>query len=220
MPAKIEMSDGLYTYFCQVGFREEPLLARLREETYANVNAPGMQIAPEQGAFMAMLMQLMGAKKTLEIGVFTGYSSLAVAMALPEDGQIVACDVNRETTSIARRYWQEAGIDSKIQLNIGPATETLQRLIDEGQADTFDFAFIDADKSNYDTYYEQCLQLVRQGGLVAIDNVLWHGAVIDESRQDDDTVAIRAINQKVHGDGRVDLILVPIGDGITMARKR
>lgn len=220
MPSKTEMNDELYDYFTGVAFREHPILEKLRKETFASVSAPGMQITPEQGAFMAMIVKLMGAKRTIEVGVFTGYSGLSVAMALPEDGEIIACDVNPDTTAIAQRYWKEAGMDHKIQLNIAPATQTLQGLLDDGQSGTFDFAFIDADKSNYDTYYEQCLQLVRQGGLVAVDNVLWHGAVIDESRQDEDTVAIRAINEKIRKDERVDLILVPIGDGITLARKR
>ncbi len=220
MPSKIDMTDQLFEYFINFGFREEPILAELREETYANIAGAGMQISPEQGPFLAMLIKLMGAKRTLEVGVFTGYSSLSVALALPDDGEIIACDVNAETTSVAQRYWKSAGVDHKISLNLGPAVDTLQGLINDGQSGTFDFAFLDADKSNYDTYYEQSLQLVRDGGLIAVDNVLWHGAVVDKSRQDLDTIAIRALNEKIHGDERVDLILVPIGDGITLARKR
>lgn len=169
---------------------------------------------------MQLLVRLIGAKRTLEVGVFTGYSSLAVAMALPEDGQIIACDVSEEWASIGRRYWQKAGVGHKIALNLGPATDTLQKLLDQGGADQFDFAFIDADKENYDTYYERCLQLVRVGGLIGIDNVLWGGSVIDDERQDADTKAIRALNKKLHGDERVDISLVPIGDGLTLLRKR
>jgi predicted O-methyltransferase YrrM len=178
-----------------------------------------MQIAPEQGQFMALLIQLMGAKKTLEVGVFTGYSSLAVALALPSDGKIIACDTNEEYTAIARHYWQKAGVADKIDLRIAPALDTLDELIAQGQANTFDFAFIDADKSNYDNYYERALQLVRPGGLIAIDNVLWGGKVADRNVQDNRTKAIRELNQKLHQDKRVTISLVPIADGLTLARK-
>ncbi|MFO0545804.1 MAG: O-methyltransferase, partial [Pseudanabaena sp.] len=173
----------------------------------------------EQGQLMALLIQLIGAKKTLEVGVFTGYSSLSVALALPEDGKVIACDVSEEYTSIARRYWEKAEVTHKIDLHIAPAIQTLDRLLTEGQANTFDFAFIDADKENYDGYYERSLQLVRQGGLIAIDNVLWSGRVIDPEFQDADTLAIRALNEKLHQDERISLSLLPVSDGLTLALK-
>jgi len=169
---------------------------------------------------MALLVQLIGATKTLEVGVFTGYSSLVVALALPPDGKIIACDVSEEYTAIARRYWQKAGVADKIDLRIAPALETLDRLLAEGQANTFDFAFIDADKSSYDDYYERALQLVRVGGLIAIDNVLWSGAVADPSITNTSTEKIRALNQKLHQDDRITLSLIPIADGLTLALKR
>ncbi|XHX77026.1 MAG: class I SAM-dependent methyltransferase [Stenomitos frigidus ULC029] len=214
----IGLDDQLYSYLQSVSLREPAILTQLRQET-AQQSMSQMQIAPEQGQFMALLVQLMGAKKTLEVGVFTGYSSLVVALALPPDGKVVACDVSEEYTSIARRYWQQAGVADKIDLHLAPALETLDRLLAAGQAGTFDFAFIDADKSNYDGYYERSLQLVRSGGLVAIDNVLWSGRVADPQVQDNRTNSIRAFNQKVHKDARVSLSLVPIGDGLTLARK-
>lgn len=213
------LSDDLHQYLLSVSAREPEILKRLREET-APLRGAGMQISIEQGQFMNLLMQLLGAKNTLEVGVFTGYSSLVVALALPEDGRIIACDVNAETTGLARRYWQEAGVAHKIDLRLAPAADTLRGLLTVGLAGTFDFAFIDADKSNYDTYYELVLQLLRPGGLIAIDNTLWSGRVMDESAQDADTVALRALNRKIHGDQRVTLSLVPIGDGLTLALKR
>ncbi|HEY9656182.1 MAG TPA: class I SAM-dependent methyltransferase [Crinalium sp.] len=215
----IGLDDQLYRYLQSVSLQEPAILAQLRQET-AQQSMSQMQIAPEQGQFMALLVQLMGAKKTLEVGVFTGYSALVVALALPPDGKVVACDVSEEYTTIARRYWQQAGVADKIDLHLAPALETLDRLLAAGQAGTFDFAFIDADKSNYDGYYERSLQLVRSGGLVAIDNVLWSGRVADPQVQDNRTNSIRAFNQKVHEDARVSLSLVPIGDGLTLARKR
>jgi predicted O-methyltransferase YrrM len=178
-----------------------------------------MQISPEQGQFMALLVKLIGAKKTLEVGVFTGYSSLVVALALPADGKIVACDVSEEYTSVARRYWQQAGVADKIDLHIAPALETLDKLLTAGEAETFDFAFIDADKSNYDNYYERSLELIRPGGLIAIDNVLWSGKVADTEIQDNQTNKIRALNRKLHEDSRITLSLVPIADGLTLAMK-
>jgi predicted O-methyltransferase YrrM len=179
-----------------------------------------MQIAPEQGQFMALLVQLLGATKTLEIGVFTGYSSLAVALALPPQGKIVACDINEDYTAMARSYWQRAGVADKIDLRIAPALETLDRLLESGEAGTFDFAFIDADKQNYDNYYERALQLLRVGGLIAIDNVLWGGKVADPTVDDANTEAIRALNAKLVQDERVSLSVVPIADGLTLALKR
>lgn len=212
------LDDQLYGYLQSVSLREPEILTQLRQET-AQHSMSQMQISPEQGQLMALLVQLMGAKKTLEVGVFTGYSSLVVALALPTDGKVVACDVSEEYTAIARRYWQQAGVADKIDLRIAPALETLDALLAAGQAGTFDFAFIDADKSNYDGYYERSLQLVRSGGLVAIDNVLWYGRVADPQVQDNSTKSIRAFNQKLHEDARVSLSLVPIGDGLTLARK-
>jgi caffeoyl-CoA O-methyltransferase len=216
---KTELSTELHEYMLAVSLREPEILRRLRAETAALPNA-GMQISPEQGQLMALLLRLMGAKRTIEVGVFTGYSSLITALALPEDEKIVACDVSEKYTAVAQRYWQEAGVAHKIQLHLAPATETLAQLLKTGEAGKFDFAFIDADKENYDAYYEHCLQLVRPGGLIVIDNVLWHGRVLDANDQSSDTQAIRAINQKLHTDERVELSLVPIGDGLTLLWKR
>jgi len=179
-----------------------------------------MQIAPEQGQLMALLVRLAGARRCLEVGVFTGYSTLCVAAALPPDGRIMACDVNEAWTAIARRYWREAGVAERIELHLAPALETLDRLLAERQAGTFDFAFIDADKPNYWNYFERALELLRPGGLVAIDNTLWYGRVADPANHDDETEAIRGFNHRLHADTRVDLSLVPIGDGMTLARKR
>ncbi|HIP73368.1 MAG TPA: methyltransferase domain-containing protein [Anaerolineae bacterium] len=215
----IGLPNNLHEYLLAVSLREPDILRQLRQETAVLPNH-SMQIAPEQGQFMAFLVKLMGARHTLEVGVFTGYSSLAVALALPEDGQVTACDVSEEFTAVARKYWQAAGVAHKIRLHLAPAAETLARFLDEGQAGQFDFAFIDADKNSYDTYYEQCLQLIRPGGLIAIDNMLWDGKVADTAVTDPDTQAIRALNQKLGGDERVDLSLVPIGDGLTLLRKR
>ena len=215
----LELTDRLYDYLLSVSLREPPLLARLREETAA-LPLSIMQIGPEQGQFMALLVELIGARRTLEIGTFTGYSALAVALALPPDGRVVACDINEETAAVARRYWAEAGVADKIDLRLAPADETLAGLIAEGRAGSFDFAFIDADKQGYDTYYEACLELLRPGGLIAVDNVLWDGAVADPERDDPDTRAIRALNEKIRDDRRVSLSLLPIGDGLTLARKR
>ncbi|MEH2309227.1 class I SAM-dependent methyltransferase [Nostoc sp.] len=213
------LEQNLYDYLLSVSLREPKILTQLRQET-AQHPVGRMQIAPEQGQFLALLVQLLGAKKTLEVGVFTGYSSLVVALALPSDGKVVACDVSEEFTTIARRYWQQAGVADKIQLHIAPALETLDGLLATGEAETFDFAFIDADKSNYDAYYERSLQLVRRGGLIAIDNVLWSGRVADPQVQDNRTKRIRAFNQKLHQDQRVSLSLVAIADGLTLALKK
>lgn len=213
------LSDRLHAYLLAVSVREPEILTQLRHETASHPMSQ-MQIAPEQGQFMALLVQLMGAKKTLEVGVFTGYSSLVTALALPEDGRVIACDVSEEYTAIARRYWERAGVAHKIDLRIAPALETLDQLLAAGEANSFDFAFIDADKSNYDNYYERALQLVRPGGLIAIDNVLWSGAVADPAITDNRTEKIRALNQKLHQDDRVTLSLVPIADGLTLAHKR
>src|SRR5580698_4836271 len=213
------MTDELYAYLRSVSVREPALLKKLREETAALPMAT-MQVPPEHGQFLALLVQLMGARRTLEIGVFTGYSSLAVALALPNDGTILACDVSEEYTSVALRYWKEAGVDHMIDLRIGPALDTLKELLAQRQQGRFDFAFIDADKANYENYYEHALELVRPGGLIAIDNVLWHGKVIDPDANDADTLAIRALNKKLLGDSRINLSMVPISDGLTLCYKR
>jgi predicted O-methyltransferase YrrM len=205
-------------YLRSVSLHEPEILIKLRQET-AHHPMSQMQIAPEQGQFMALLVQLMGAKKTLEVGVFTGYSSLSIALALPADGRIIACDISEEYTAIARRYWQAAGVAEKIDLRIAPALETLDHLLATGHAGTFDFAFIDADKGNYEGYYERSLQLTRTGGLIAIDNVLWSGKVADVEIQDNQTNKIREFNQKLHSDSRVQISMVPIADGLTLALK-
>jgi predicted O-methyltransferase YrrM len=209
----------LAAYIRSVSLREPDISRRLREETARRPDAM-MQLSPEQSQFLGMLVHLIGARRTIEVGVFTGLSALHVALALPPDGQIVACDVNAETTAMARRYWSEAGVADKIDLRIAPAEQTLDALLREGAAESFDFAFVDADKDNYQLYYERVLKLLRRGGLAAFDNVLWHGKVIDDAVQDADTVAIRAFNANLHLDQRVWLSLVPLGDGLTLACKR
>ncbi len=219
MSRQIKLTDELLAYLHKVSLREAEPLRRLREET-AKLPAAGMQISPDQGQFMALLVRLIGARRCLEIGTFTGYSSLAVALALPAEGRVVCCDVSEEYTAIARRAWASAGIAAKIELHIAPARTTLNKLRAAGQRGSFDFAFIDADKESYDDYYEASLELVRQGGLIAIDNVLWNGAVADEKQQDADTNALRALNRKLHDDQRVDISMLPIGDGLTLARIR
>ena len=215
----IVLNDALYEYLLSVSLREPDVLCRLREET-AKMPQHNMQISPEQGQFMALLVELTGARKCLEVGTFTGYSTLSVALALPEDGQIVACDISEEFTSRAKPYWQKAGVTGKIDLRLGPALETLDALIADGESGAFDFAFIDADKVNYQGYFQRALDLIRRGGLILVDNVLWSGAVVDPARDDEDTEAIRAFNQARAGDPRISLSLVPIGDGLTLARKR
>ncbi|MBW4642884.1 MAG: class I SAM-dependent methyltransferase [Goleter apudmare HA4340-LM2] len=212
------LAQHIYEYLLSISLREPEILTQLRQETAQHPMAR-MQIAPEQGQFLALLVQLIQAKKTLELGVFTGYSALVVALALPNAGKVVACDTSEEFTAIAQPYWQQAGVADKIDLHIAPALETLDQLLRDGEAETFDFAFIDADKSNYDNYYERSLQLVRPGGLIAIDNVLWSGRVADPQIQDNRTKKIRAFNQKLHQDQRITLSLIPIADGLTLARK-
>jgi len=212
------ITEELYEYMLSVSLREPAILRELRLETAMDEKA-NMQISPEQGQFMALLVKLLGAKYTLDIGVFTGYSSLCIGLALPRDGQVIACDINRKWTDIAKRYWQKAGVADRIKLRLAPALETLKSLV-ENRPESFDFAFIDADKIQYDTYYEYCLQLIRPGGLIAIDNILWGGAVADQQDDEAETVAIRALNEKLLQDSRIDLSLVPIADGLTLARKR
>jgi caffeoyl-CoA O-methyltransferase len=213
------MTDGLYDYLLEASLREPPLLKRLREETAALPEAR-MQISPEQGQFMQLLARLMGARRCIEVGVFTGYSSLAMALALPADGHILACDVSEAFTSMARRYWKEAGVAGKIELVLAPANATLDARLKAGGAGTYDLAFIDADKANYGAYYERILKLLRPGGLVLVDNVLWSGRVLDPADRSEDTVAIRAFNELLHHDERIDLSMLPVGDGLTLARKR
>ena len=215
----LNLTPELLAYLREHGLRESPVLAELRAAT-ALLPEAVMQISPEQGQFMAFLLRLMGAKQVLEIGTFTGYSTLWLASALPEDGQVITCDCNREWTDMARQYWERAGLAHRITLHLGDARETLKTLQDAGKSDTYDFAFIDADKVNYDAYYQACLTLVRPGGLIAIDNTLWGGAVIDPDATDPDTEAIRRLNRKVRDDQRVEMVMVPIGDGVTLVRRR
>lgn len=215
----IGLSPEFYSYYRSITVREPEILQKLRQETATHPRAM-MQIAPEQGQFLAFLVQLIGAKKTLEIGVFTGYSSLVIALALPPDGRIVACDVSDEYTAIARHYWEEAGISEKIDLRIAPALETLDKLISQGYSNSFDFAFIDADKGNYSNYYEKSLELVRKGGLIAIDNVFWGSKVANLEIQDNQTSKIREFNQKLYEDNRINLSVIPIADGLTLALKK
>jgi predicted O-methyltransferase YrrM len=211
----ITLTDDLIAYVHRYGVREHPVLAALRERT-ASLPEHSMQIGPDQGAFMAMLVRLMGARRILEIGTFTGYSSTAMALALPPDGRITCCDVSREWTDIAQQAWLDAGVAHKVELRLAPATETLAALSD----DSFDLAFIDADKPNYDAYYEGCLRVVRPGGLILIDNVLWSGDVADPSVDNGNVRAIRALNEKIAADERVDHVLLPLADGLTLARRR
>jgi len=220
MPKRV-LSNGseLYDYLLSASSREDEIKKALRKETAALPDSR-MQITPEQGQFMALLAKLIGAKRAVEIGTFTGYSALCVAEALPDDGQLIACDISEEWTSIGRSYWVKAGIADKIDLRIGPALDTLKELEKNGFTGTVDFAFIDADKANYDRYYEACLGLLRVGGIIVVDNALWGGQVADPSYQDEDTQAIRALNNKLRDDSRVDASLLPVGDGIYLARKR
>lgn len=220
-PAKhLGLSPALYQYLQLNSLREPEVLRQLRDET-SQLPAAIMQISPEQGQLMALLVQLMGARKTLEVGVFTGYSSLVVALALPPEGRLVACDVDANATAIAQRYWQAAGVADKIDLKLGPAIATLDALLRQaGEVGSYDFAFIDADKGNYPRYYEQCLQLIRPGGLIAIDNVLWSGRVANPDDTDKRTQILREFNATLHLDERVQISLIPIADGLTLALKR
>jgi predicted O-methyltransferase YrrM len=214
----IGLEGRLYEYYAAHAYREPEILKELRLETARLGSTAQMQIGPEQGAFMAMVVMLMGAKRILEVGTFTGYSSLA--MALTGEVKIIAADVSEEWTNVARKYWKKAGVDGRIELRLGPAAETLQKLLKAGEASRFDLMFIDADKTSYDIYYEGGLKLLRAGGVMLIDNVLWSGSVADPSIKDEDTSALRALNAKIMADTRVDLVMVPICDGVTMARKK
>jgi predicted O-methyltransferase YrrM len=216
---RLTITDDIHRYLVEHSVREPAVLARLRAATETLPEA-AMQIGPEQGQLMALLAKLIGAKRCIEVGVFTGYSSLAVALALPEDGRILACDVSEQWTAIARKFWREAGVEHKIELKLQPAVRTLEQLLAAGEAGRYDFAFVDADKPAYDTYYELLLQLLRPGGLMALDNTLWSGAVANPNEREPNTVALRTLNDKLHRDERIDLSLLPVGDGLTIARKR
>lgn len=215
----LNLTPELYHYLLSVSLRELPVLQRLREETDRHEMA-AMQISPEQGQFMALLIRLMDARRIVEIGTFTGYSSLVMALASHNEARIIACDINAEWTAVAQRYWREAGVEHKVDLRLQPALETLNQLLVEGAHDTMDLIFIDADKTHYQAYYEKSLTLLRSGGLIVVDNVLWGGSVIDADKNDADTVAIRKFNAFIHKDDRVNISLVPIADGLLLARKK
>jgi predicted O-methyltransferase YrrM len=217
MTRHLPLSEQLDDYVRAVGTRETDEQRGLRAATASRRNAM-MQIGPDQGQAMAFLVRLTGARRALEIGTFTGYSALSVAAALPADGQLIACDVSAEYTNVGKPFWQKAGVAARIDLRLGPAIATLDALLAQGETGRFDFAFIDADKSNYDGYYERCLVLVRKGGLIAIDNVLWSGAVIDATDKSADTEALRVLNRKIQADARVDMCMLTIGDGLTLVR--
>ena len=213
------MDESLREYLLSVSLREPDVVRRQREDT-ENLPSASLQSSPEQGQFLRLLVELMGARKALEVGVYCGFSALSVALGLPDDGMMIACDVSEEWTNIARKYWEEAGIAHKIDLRLAPALETLAKLLDDGQAGTFDFAYIDADKAAYVDYFEYALKLLRPGGLITVDNTLWHGRLIDPEDQHPDTNAMRSFNEKLHRDERVSLSMLPIGDGLTLALKR
>jgi predicted O-methyltransferase YrrM len=215
----LSLDGALYDYLLANSLRETPLMRALRDET-SQLELARMQIAPEQGQFMALLVELTGARQIIEVGTFTGYSALCMAQALPEDGRLLCCDVSQEWTGVARRYWQQSGVDDRIDLRIAPALDTLDALLAAGGAGTFDMAFIDADKTNYEAYYERCLQLLRPGGLMLFDNTLWSGRVADPDNHDDDTEALRRLNTRLHSDERITLSLLPIADGLTLAIRR
>ena len=217
--SSLRIDDALEAYLTKLLPEEPAVLARLREET-SRLEAAAMQIGRDQGRLMTVLLCCLGAQRTIEVGVFTGYSTLITALALPNTGRIVACDINREWTDIALRYWREAGVADKIDLRIGPAADTLDAMLAAGEVETYDFAFIDADKPGYDGYYERCLALLRPGGVIAIDNALWSGAVANLAKNSEDTLAIRALNEKISRDPRVEAYLAPVGDGVHLAWKR
>lgn len=215
----LQLTPPLYDYLLSSSLRDDGVLKALREET-ASLPLGVMQIAPEQGQLLNLLAKLIGAQRCIEVGVFTGYSALCIARALPDNGTLLACDISEEWTSIARRYWQRAGVSERVNLQLAPAVETLDNAIARGESASYDFAFIDADKANYQTYYERCLTLLRPGGLIIIDNVLWSGSVADSDKQDEDTQALRAIATFVYGDERVDSSMIPVADGLLLCRKR
>ncbi len=213
------LEDKIYDYLKAVSLREPPILKRLREET-AKLPGAIMQVSPDQGQFMALIAKITGVRKAIELGVYTGYSSLVVALVLPPDGHLIACDINDDYTNIARRYWDEAGVTEKIDLRIGPALDTLDEMLNTGEAGSYDFAFLDADKDEYAEYYERCLKLLRVGGLILVDNVFGFGKVFDESNADETIQTIRAFNKKLFTDDRIDLSIMPMGDGLSLARKK
>lgn len=215
----LNLNDRVYAYLLKNISIESPAARELREETHATQSMAGMQVSPEQASFMAFLVQALNVEQAVEVGTFTGYSALVVAQALPENGRLIACDVSKEWTDIGRKYWQQAGVDHKIDLRLAPAAETLEQLLADGQESKFDFAFIDADKSNYTVYYELCLSLLRVGGIVAVDNVLWGGRTADPTLTDASTTAIRQLNALIADDCRVAATMLPVGDGLTLARK-
>jgi len=215
----LTLDDRTYGYLLAHSLREAPALAGLRAETASHPKV-NMQIAPEQGQFMQMLVRLLGARRAIEVGVFTGYSSLAVMLAMPPDGRLLACDISAVYTAVARRHWQAAGVADRIELVIAPASDTLDARLAAGEAGCYDFAFIDADKTGYLGYYERLLKLLRPGGLIVVDNTLWSGEVANPANRDVDTVALREFNDVLHQDPRVDLALLPVGDGLTLARIR
>ena len=215
----LNLDDTLYQYLLDHSLRETVLLRTLREIT-SQKELSRMQIAPEQGQFMALLVELLGAERIIEIGTFTGYSALWLAQAMPKHGELICCDISKEWTDIGRPFWRDAGVEERIQLHLAPALETLDKLIENGETGSFDMAFIDADKTNYLNYYERCLTLLRRGGLLLFDNTLWGGAVADPAEQDADTQTLRVLNDRLHHDERVSISLVPIGDGLTLAKKR
>ena len=216
----LSLDDRLYQYLLDVSVDESDLLRELREETAASVEFSVMQISPEQGQFMTLLMRLIGAGRAIELGTYTGYSSICIASGLPEDGELICCDITEQWTDVAKRYWRRAGLENKISLHLRPALETLQALLDDARDGEFDFVFIDADKQNYVAYYELSLKLLRQGGLIAIDNTLWSGDVADPANQEPGTRAIRRMNEMLKHDDRVDKCMLPLGDGLSLARKR
>ena len=217
--SSLRIDDVLEAYLAELLPEEPAVLARLREET-SGLEAASMQIGRDQGRLMTVLLCCLGALRTIEVGVFTGYSTLITALALPNTGRIVACDINRQWTEIALRYWREAGVADKIDLRIGPAADTLDAMLADGKGESYDFAFIDADKPGYDGYYERCLALLRPGGVIAIDNALWGGSVANSAKNSEDTQAIRALNEKISRDPRVEAYLAPVGDGVHLAWKR
>ena len=215
----LSLDSALYQYLLDVSLRETPLLKRLREET-AQLSTAHWQIAPEQGQFMALLVQLIGARRIVEVGSFTGYSALCMAQAMPEDGRLICCDIPGEYNATAARYWREAGLSSRIEQRLAPALQTLAALEAEGLAGSIDLLFIDADKANYPAYLQHALRLVRQGGLILFDNTLWSGRVLEENPESTDTRAIQALNLELRDDPRIDLSLLPLGDGLSLCRKR
>ncbi|VAW63121.1 hypothetical protein MNBD_GAMMA08-189 [hydrothermal vent metagenome] len=215
----LQLDDSLYEYLLSVSLRENSVLTELRNETN-KMEMRIMQISADQGQFMAMLVKLMGVKKIIEIGTFTGYSALAMALALPEDGELIACDISEQWTNTAKKYWQQAGVENKIKLKLASAEDTMKSLLKNNAEATFDLVFIDADKQNQEMYFEYSLQLLRPGGVILVDNVLWNGSVIDDKDDSGDTNAIRLFNQKIFKDNRVDISMIPVGDGITLARKK